>query len=83
MLESETIANQQEVLSYLTSVMRGEHTEQILRGEGEGYQSLIDIEVGAKDRIKAAELLGKSHGLWTEKKEIEHKGEVAFVDDIS
>ena len=83
LLESETIANQQEVLTYLTSVMRGEHTEQILRGEGEGYQSPIDIEVGAKDRIKAAELLGKRHGLWTEKREIEHKGEVAFVDDIS
>ncbi|MHB9781475.1 terminase small subunit [Streptococcus sp. 10F2] len=82
-LESKTIATQEEVLSYLTSVMRGEQREQTLRGEGEGYQSIIDIDVGAKDRIKAAELLGKRHRLWTDKVETEHKGEVAFVDDIS
>lgn len=82
-LESETIANQKEVLSYLTSVMRGEQTEQTLRGTGEGVQSIIDIDVGAKDRIKAAELLGKRHRLWTDKVETEHKGEVAFIDDIS
>lgn len=82
-LEPQTIATQEEVLSYLTSVMRGEQREQTLRGEGEGYQSIIDIDVGAKDRIKAAELLGKRHRLWTDKVETEHKGEVAFVDDIS
>lgn len=82
-LESKTIATQEEVLSYLTSVMRGEQREQTLRGEGDGYQSIIDIDVGAKDRIKAAELLGKRHRLWTDKVETEHKGEVAFVDDIS
>ncbi|MBF8970171.1 terminase small subunit [Streptococcus mitis] len=82
-LEPQTIATQEEVLSYLTSVMRGEQREQTLRGEGEGYQSIIDIDVGAKDRIKAAELLGKRHRLWTDKVEAEHKGEVAFVDDIS
>lgn len=70
-------------MAYLTSVMRGEQTEQTLRGEGEGYQSIIDIDVGAKDRIKSAELLGKRYRLWTDKVETEHKGEVVFVDDIS
>lgn len=80
-LESEKIATQEEVLSYLTSVMRGEQTEQTLRGEGEGYQSLIDIDVGAKDRIKAAELLGKRHRLWTDKVEADVQGTVVFVNE--
>ena len=66
-LDEKQIAKQEEVLKYLTSVMRGEQTEQTLRGLGEGFQELINIEVGAKDRIKAAELLGKRYGLFTEK----------------
>lgn len=80
-LDSKKIATQEEVLSYLTSVMRGEQTEQTLRGEGEGYQSLIDIDVGAKDRIKAAELLGKRHRLWTDKVEAEVQGTVVFENE--
>lgn len=80
-LEPQTIATQEEVLSYLTSVMRGEQREQTLRGEGEGYQSIIDIDVGAKDRIKAAELLGKRHRLWTDKVETEIKGTVVFANE--
>ena len=66
-LESSKIAKQEEVLKYLTSLMRGEETEQTLRGLGEGEQMIDDIEVSAKDRIKAAELLGKRYGMWTEK----------------
>ena len=37
---------------------------------GELGQQVIDIDVGAKDRIKAAELIGKRHRLWTDKQEI-------------
>ena len=69
-LASEKIATQEEVLSYLTSVMRGETQEQTLCSIGELGQQVIDIDVGAKDRIKAAELLGKRHRLWTDKQEI-------------
>lgn len=69
-LKSQSIANQQEVLEYLTSVMRGEHTEETLKGIGEGAQTIADIEVSAKDRIKAAELIGKRHMMWTEKQEV-------------
>ena len=84
-LNSKTIATKEEVLSYLTSVMRGEQTEQTLRGTGAGAQSIIDIDVGAKDRIKAAELLGKRHRLWTDKQELSMDGPVvlanSWVDD--
>ena len=63
-IQSEKTAQAQEVLEYLTSVMRGEHTEQTLRLVGDGVQQITDIAVPAKDRIKAAELLGKRYGLF-------------------
>ncbi|MCT2160040.1 terminase small subunit [Granulicatella adiacens] len=83
-LESEKIASQQEVLSYLSSVMRGEMTEQTLRSVGESGQVIAEIDVGAKDRIKAAELLGKRYKLWTDKSEVDVTGTVVFMneDDI-
>lgn len=66
-LKSERVADQQEVLEYLTSILRGEQTEETLRGVGEGAQTIDDIDVSAKDRIKAAELLGKRYAMWTDK----------------
>lgn len=53
------VAKQDEILSYLTSVMRGEQMEQTLQGIGEGAQMIVDIDVSAKDRLKAAEMLLK------------------------
>ena len=70
-LDDKQIAKQEEVLKYLTSVMRGEQTEQVLYGMGEGMQGKTLIEVGAKDRIKAAELLGKRYRLFTDKAELD------------
>ena len=81
-LESSKIAKQDEVLQYLTSIMRGLETEQTLRGMGEGMQAIDDIEVSAKDRIKAAELLGKRYAMWTEKQEVTGDIAVTFIDDI-
>lgn len=70
-LEDKAIAKQEEVLKYLTSVMRGEHEEEVLYCVGEGVQSTRHVEVGAKDRIKAAELLGKRYKLFTDKVELD------------
>lgn len=69
-IESESIAKQEEILKYLTSVMRGEQKEAILIGMGDGVQEITYIEVSAKERIRAAELLGKRYRLWVEKQEI-------------
>lgn len=66
-LNDRAIAKADEVLRYLTSVMRGHETEQVLIGFGEGVQRITNIEVSAKDRIKAAELIGKRYGTWTDK----------------
>ena len=79
-IDSEKIADQKEVMEYLSSVMRGEQTEQTLKSCGaEWGQEITDIEVGAKDRIKAAELLGKRYGMWTDK--IENSTEVVVIQD--
>ena len=69
--ESKLIADQDEVLKYLTSVLRGESqsTEIVVEGIGDGMSEArtIDKAPSEKDRLKAAELLGKRYGLYTEK----------------
>ena len=70
-LKNERTADAQEVLEYLTAVMRGEYKEATLIGVGEGTQAVVDIDVGAKDRLKAAELLGKRHALFTDKVDLQ------------
>lgn len=70
-LKNERTADVQEVLEYLTAVMRGEYKEATLIGVGEGAQAVVDIDVGAKDRLKAAELLGKRHALFTDKVDLQ------------
>ena len=70
-LKNERTADAQEVLEYLTAVMRGEYKEATLIGVGEGAQAVVDIDVGAKDRLKAAELLGKRHALFTDKVDLQ------------
>lgn len=69
-IHNEKTADAQEVMEYLTSVMRGEHTEQVLKLAGDGVQTVIDIDVSAKERLKAAELIGKRYGLFTDKVDV-------------
>ncbi|HFU6610044.1 TPA: terminase small subunit [Bacillus paranthracis] len=79
--EVERVASQDEILEFLTQVMRGEMTEQIPVGQGEGYFELEDKDTYVKDRVRAAELLGKRHMMWTEKKEVKMTVPT-FVDDV-
>ena len=50
--------------------MRGEHTEETLELVGDGVQTISDISVSAKDRLKAAELIGKTYGIFTDKTDL-------------
>ena len=65
--QDERIMKQDEILRLLTSIARGEQTEQTLKGEGNGFQILVDKDISAKDRLKALELLGKRYGTFAEK----------------
>lgn len=72
-IQSKKIAKQEEVLEYLTSILRNEQTQQTLIGVGKGVQAITDIELSAADKIKAAELIGKRFGMWTDKVDLDIK----------
>ena len=67
------IADQDEVLKYLTSVLRGKTQSEIVvvEGTGDGCSEARAVQKAPdeKERLKAAELLGKRYGLYTEKVE--------------
>lgn len=80
-LHSAKVADAQEVLEYLTSIMRGEQREQTLQLIGDGMQDITAIDVAAKDRLKAAELLGKRYGIFKENVGVTMDA-VVIVDDL-
>lgn len=88
--ESQLIATQDEVLKYLTSVLRGESqsTEIVVEGTGDGCSEARTLkkEPSEKDRLKAAELLGKRYGLYTDKIETDVDMElninIDYGDDV-
>lgn len=71
------MADQQEVIEYLTAVMRGEKTEPLLVLDGEGTQKVIEAPPNVQARTKAAELLGKRYRLFTDKQEINVEANVS------
>lgn len=78
--EAALIADQDEVLKYLTSVMRGESQSEVVVVEGAGFGNsearTMQKAPDEKERLKAAELLGKRYGLYTDKVEAEFDGEL-------
>lgn len=89
--ESQLIANQDEVMRYLTAVMRREKMESVvvtLNTEKTSYvpdengtmrkqtvkqeiPKIIEIPAQLRDANKAAELLGKAYGIYTDKVDVD------------
>lgn len=69
--EDSLIAKQDEVLKYLTAVMRGESRSSVLAMAGDGFQEVIEKPPDEKERLKASELLGKRYNLFSDKVNIE------------
>lgn len=69
-MSKKRIADAEEVLEYLTSVLRGELTEQVVMNNDDGSQYLGSKDTLQRDRLKAAELIGKRWGLYTDKTEV-------------
>lgn len=80
-LKKESIAEQDEILQFLTSVMRGEAKGKQKLGIGQGAEKVIDMGPSVQERVKAAEQLGKRYGMWTDKKEMELKVPT-FLEDV-
>ena len=70
-ISDEKIASAVEVMEYLTSVMRGESKASVVvvEGYGDGYSEakILEKTPDEKERLKAAEMLGRRFGLFTDK----------------
>ena len=84
-LENERTASAKEVLEFLTKSMRGELDEEIVVVEGTGDRTSearkIKKQIGLRERIKSAELLGKRYRLFTDKVEVEGVVPVMIVGE--
>lgn len=84
-ISSEKIADAKEVMEYLTSVLRGESQSEIVivEGCGDGYSEArrLDKAPDEKEKLKAAELLGKRYGLFKDNIAVE-VDPVVIVNDL-
>ena len=73
-MSSDRMATATEVMEYLTSVMRGESSAEVVvvEGLGDGCSEARRFKKAPdeKERLKAAELLGKRFGLFKDKVEV-------------
>lgn len=84
-ISSNRIAKAEEVLAFLSASLRGEVLEEVVSTEsvdGMIKPVILKKQLSAKDRIKAAELLGKRYALFTEKVDLEGNVGVTIIDDI-
>lgn len=84
-IRDNNIADAAEVMKYLTSVLRGESLAEIVvvEGDGDGCSSArrINKAPDEKERLKAAELLGKRYSLFKDNMTLEIEP-VMIVDDL-
>jgi phage terminase small subunit len=85
-IEDSRIADAKEVMQRLTHAARGELEEEVVvvEGTGDGCSDarIVNKKIGAKEQIKALELLGKRYKLFTDRLEIEGSLGVQIFDDI-
>lgn len=85
-IHDKNTADAKEVMEYLTSVMRGESESEmvVVEGAGEGQSKARKIMKAPeeRDRLRAAELLGKRFGLFRDKLNVTSAATVTIVDDI-
>ena len=81
-IHNENAADIQEVMEYLTSVLRGESASAVLMMSGNGMQKVTEKPPDEKERLKAAELLGKRFGMFKDNVDVTSNGKTVIVDDI-
>ena len=86
-IQTKKVATIQEIMEYLTSTMRGETESEIVvvEGTGDGCSEARTITKAPdeKEKLKAAELLGKRFGMFTDKVDITGGYSVELVDDVN
>ena len=79
--EEKRIATQDEVLEYLTKVMRGEEAD-ILSGVAEYGPVVEEVQASLNERTKAAKLLGKRYAMFKDVQDVNLDGGVQIIDDV-
>ena len=86
-MRDERTASAKEVLEFLTKSMRGEIKEEVVivegTGDGTSEARTVKKQIGLRDRIKSAELLGKRYRLFTDKVEVDGVVPVMIVGEDS
>lgn len=84
-LQDERTASAKEMLEFLTKSMRGELDEEVVvvegTGDGTSEARTVKKQIGLRDRIKSAELLGKRYRLFTDKVEVDGVVPVMIVGE--
>lgn len=81
-IENSNVADAQEVMEYLTTVMRGQSKSSVLSMCGDGMQEIIEKPPDEKEKMKAAELIGKRYGMFKDNVNIDADVGVTIIDDI-
>lgn len=81
-MHNERTADAQEVIEFLTSVMRGEVKEPVPILDGDGYQKVVELQPSVQTRRAAAVDIGKRYALFTDKSEVAITEPPQFIDDI-
>ena len=80
-----SIATAKEAEAFLAKAMRGEIEEEVVvtEGVGEGCSEarIIKKSISAKDRIKAAELIGKRNQLFTDKVKVDSAVPIVIIGE--
>lgn len=84
-IQDENIATIKDIEEFLSLSLNGEMEEEVISvvAEIEGSSKVVKTkkQISLRDRIKAAELLGKRYGMWTDKQEVDINLPT-FIDDI-
>lgn len=84
-LASERIASVTEIMEYLTKVMRGQSFGEtvVVEGVGDGCSTarVIVKRPDEREQLKAAELLGKRYGMFTDKLSVDGAVPIVFVGE--
>lgn len=85
-VQRESIAGVIEISEYLTAVMRGESRSSVVvvegLGNGKTVARLVDKPPEEKERIRAAELLGKRYGMFSDRVRVDGSIPVVIKEDL-
>lgn len=85
-IHNENIADATEIMMYLTNVLRGKSSAEIVVvegcGDGMSEARAMNKAPDERERLKAAELLGKRYGMFKDTMNIEGAIPVVISDDL-